>query len=393
MTNTFPENSIKYAQELIKCPSVTPKEAGALSYLQQLLEPTGFETHRLVFTDSNTPDVDNLFASYGSGTPHLVFAGHTDVVPEGPLENWQHPPYNGTIENQMLFGRGAVDMKGAVAAFVSASNYFIQQNSTEFNGKISLLITGDEEGPAINGTKKILKWCKENGETFNACLVGEPTNPKNLGDAIKIGRRGSLSATLTVYGTQGHVAYPELAHNPIPDMLHLLTDLIAEPLDQGTENFQPSNLEITSLNDGYYVKNVIPNSIQALFNIRYNDKWTQESLESHISGILETSGKKINANYSVEFFSDGSDSFLTKNNELIDILSNAIKKEVNQVPSLSTGGGTSDARFIKDYCSVIEFGLVNETIHQVNERVPTSDLVKLSQIYFRFLTDYFKINH
>ena len=391
MTNPYPENSIDFAQKLIQCPSVTPKEAGALTYLQQLLEPIGFTTHRLEFKAANTPDVENLFASFGSGTPHLVFAGHTDVVPEGPLESWTHPPYEGILDNNFLYGRGAVDMKGGIAAFVSATKQFIQQYSSNFTGKISLLITGDEEGPAINGTQKVLEWCKENGEQFDACLVGEPTNPEKLGETIKIGRRGSLSGTLTVYGTQGHVAYPELAHNPIPDLLHLLSDLTSKPLDQGTKNFQPSNLEITSINDGYYIRNVIPDSIQAFFNIRYNDNWTQESLTKHISTILETASNKIDANYSVEFRSDGADSFLTKNTELIETLTNAIKKEVNRIPTLSTGGGTSDARFIKNYCPVIEFGLISETIHQIDERVSTEDLINLSRIYFRFLTDYFKL--
>ena len=391
MSDNFPKNSISFAQKLIQCPSVTPKEGGALTYLQQLLEPIGFETHRLKFEDSDTPAVENLYASFGSGTPHLVFAGHTDVVPEGPIESWTYPPYEGLIDNNILYGRGAVDMKGGIAAFVSASKQVIQQHSSNFDGKISLLITGDEEGPAINGTKKVLAWCKKNGEIFDACLVGEPTNPKILGEAIKIGRRGSLSATLTVFGTQGHVAYPELAHNPIPDVIQLLSDLTAEPLDQGTNDFQPSNLEITSINDGYYVRNVIPKSVQAFFNIRYNDKWTQETLMNHINGILKTSGDKINAKYSVEYSSDGADSFVTKNTELIDTLSNAINKEVNLMPSLSTDGGTSDARFIKNYCPVVEFGLVNETIHQIDERVPTEDLIKLSQIYYRFLVDFFKL--
>ncbi|MEM8701880.1 MAG: succinyl-diaminopimelate desuccinylase [Pseudomonadota bacterium] len=384
----MPSNAVSIAQDLIRCPSVTPAEGGALVRLEELLGQAGFSVSRVVFTDEDTPDVENLFATIGSGHPHFVFAGHTDVVPAGAEDDWSHGPFSGDISGGVLYGRGAVDMKGAVAAFAAAARDFLDEFGPDFGGSISFLITGDEEGPAVNGTVKLLEWAEAQGHRFDACIVGEPTNPDKLGDAIKVGRRGSLSGTITVSGTQGHAAYPHLANNPIPGLVRLLAALDALELDAGNERFQPSNLEVVTVDVGNPAFNVIPAHAQARFNIRYNDEWSLESLKAKIRQTLGTvtlGDLKLD----LEFKRDASESFLTKDEALIETLGAAVETETGRRPELSTGGGTSDARFIKNSCPVVEFGLVGQTMHKVDECVSLEDLDRLAAIYKRFLVRYF----
>ena len=378
------------ARNLIRCPSVTPAEGGALAALETLLKASGFRVERVVFSDEDTPDVENLFASIGSGHPHFVFAGHTDVVPPGNEGDWAHGPFEGTIADGVLYGRGAVDMKGGIASFAAAALDFVKERGTNFGGTISFLITGDEEGPAVNGTVKLLEWAEANGEKFDGCIVGEPTNPDRLGDAIKVGRRGSLSGTVTVKGIQGHVAYPHLADNPIPGLLKLLTGLDALVLDQGNDRFQPSNLEIVTVDVGNPAFNVIPTRAEARFNIRFNDEWTIETLRAKILETLQAAAPE-GLDWSIEFKRDASESFLTRDDTLIETLKAAVEAATGRVPDLSTGGGTSDARFIKNYCPVVEFGLVGQTMHKVDECVATDDLDRLAAIYRRFLDRYFQM--
>jgi len=381
-------SAVAIAQSLIRCPSVTPAEGGALACLEELLAGAGFSVSRVVFKDEDTPDVENLFASIGSGKPHFVFAGHTDVVPAGTADDWTHGPFDGTIADGVLFGRGAVDMKGGIAAFAAAALDFVEDCGPDFGGTISFLVTGDEEGPAVNGTVKLLEWAKAEGHAFDACIVGEPTNPETLGDAIKVGRRGSLSGVVTVTGVQGHVAYPHLADNPVPGLLRLTAALDALELDRGNERFEPSNLEIVSLETGNPAFNVIPARAEARFNIRYNDEWTLESLKAKISDTLQAVDLG-NLKLDLQFRRDASESFLTKDETLIAALGEAVEAETGRMPELSTGGGTSDARFIKNYCPVVEFGLVGQTMHKVDECVAVGDLDRLAAIYKRFLKSYF----
>ena len=373
---------------LVRCPSITPHEGGALTYLANVLEPAGFRCHRLPFSATETPDVDNLFARIGSGDPHLCFAGHTDVVPPGDSGLWTHPPFAGETDGGFLYGRGAVDMKGDIACFVAAALDFVADPERLGQGSISLLITGDEEGPAINGTVKVLQWMAANGQTPSDCLVGEPSNPERLGDAIKIGRRGSLAARLFVRGKQGHAAYPQLANNPLRGLVRLATALNGLKLDAGTKQFQASNLEIVAIETGNQAFNVIPAAAEIRLNVRYNDLHTAASLEALIrreaDAALAGSGLTLNA----QFFSNA-EAFLTKPGPLVQTMLAAVKAETGHIPELSTTGGTSDARFIKDYCPVIEFGLVNKTIHAVDERVEVKDLHSLTCIYRGFLERYF----
>jgi succinyl-diaminopimelate desuccinylase len=370
-------------RDLIACPSVTPEEGGAIDLLQRMLDSAGFETHRLVFSEPGTPDVTNLFAKIGSGSPHLMFAGHTDVVPPGDPALWRHAAFAAAIEDGEIYGRGAVDMKGGIAAFIAAA-LDILASDKPLKGTISLLITGDEEGPAINGTPKLLAWAAARGERFDAAIVGEPTNPNVIGEAIKVGRRGSLSGTMTVTGKQGHVAYPHLAENPVSNLARLVASIAAEPLDAGNARFQPSNLEFVSIDVGNSAWNVIPAEARARFNIRFNDEWTRETLEEWLRERLrEAAGNGIR--WSLAFEATSSDSFLTHDARLIDTLSAAIRSVTGREPDLSTGGGTSDARFIKMYCPVVEFGLVGQTMHQINERVPIADLTQLTHIYRAFI--------
>ena len=380
--------AIRIARSLIQCPSVTPAEGGALTELENLLSGAGFQVSRVTFSDAGTPDVENLFATIGSGAPHFVFAGHTDVVPPGNEADWAHAPFAGTIENGTLFGRGAVDMKGGIASFAAAALAFLEGRGADFGGTISFLITGDEEGPAVNGTIKLLEWARENGHVFDACIVGEPTNPEVLGDAIKVGRRGSLSGTVMVTGVQGHVAYPHLANNPIPGLLTLLSGLEALVLDAGNDRFQPSNLEIVTMDVGNPAFNVIPARAEARFNIRFNDTWTIDSLKAKVTETLEEAAPD-GLDWAIEFKRDASESFLTLDDTLIEALRTAVESITGRSPELSTGGGTSDARFIKNYCPVVEFGLVGQTMHKVDECVATADLDQLALIYRRFLDSYF----
>lgn len=380
---------------LIRCPSVTPQEGGALTALAGMLSELGFANDRVTFCDEGTPDVENLYARLGSDGPHLMFAGHTDVVPVGDTEAWTQGPFSAEIIDGEMYGRGAVDMKGGIACFVSALARLMARKGPP-KGSVSLLITGDEEGPSINGTEKLLVHAANKGERWDAAVVGEPTNPNQLGDMIKIGRRGSLSGTLTVEGVQGHVAYPHLADNPLPGIMALASALIDPPLDAGNERFPPSNLEITSIDTGNTASNVIPARCTAKFNIRFNDQWTAENLMAELHARLERaadaggsrSGREA-VRYTISFADRPSPSFLTHDEPLIEALSAAVTEATGRTPALSTTGGTSDARFIKDYCPVVEFGLVGKTMHMVDERVAVSDLEDLTGIYELFLERWF----
>ncbi len=380
---------VEFARKLIRCPSITPAEGGALDFLQTALEGAGFTCHRLVFSEPGTPDVDNLYARIGTESPHLCFAGHTDVVPPGDEHSWTHPPFGGEVSDGRLYGRGAADMKGGIACFLAAALRYLGGGSRNLRGSISFLITGDEEGPALNGTQKVLHWLKERGERLDHCLLGEPSNPAALGDAIKIGRRGSLNGVLTVSGRQGHVAYPELAANPVPGLLAVLNRFLAEPLDAGNAHFAPSNLEITSIDVGNDAENVIPARASAMFNIRFNDEHTAKSLEDHLRQIAGAALAGFDLRHSFSFRATG-ECFLTEPGLLVATLRDVVKEETGHTPELSTGGGTSDARFIKDTCPVVEFGLVNTTIHAVDEHVSVADLHGLTAIYERFLARYFE---
>ena len=383
-------------QDLIKCPSVTPDEGGALTALQAVLEPAGFEIARPSFADVDTPTIENLYATIGTDGPHFVFAGHTDVVPPGDLSAWTHGPFEGEIKDNILYGRGAVDMKGGIACFASAALGFLEDRP-DFKGRISFLITGDEEGPAVNGTVKLLQWCADKGVQFDHCIVGEPTNPSALGDTIKIGRRGSITGRLTVTGIQGHVAYPNLSDNPVRSIVGLLGALMEPPLDSGNERFQPTNLEVTSIDAGNETTNVTPASITALFNVRFNDEWTPDTIAAELRKRLDQavtdnrfrSTDKDPISYDLTFIGNLSDSFLTRSDTLIDALSDAVQSVTGRKPELSTGGGTSDARFVKNYCPVVEFGLVGQTMHQVDECVDLDDVEQLTRIYRNFLDTYF----
>lgn len=359
------------------------------------LEALGFDIHRMTFSEDGTPDVENLYARLGSGAPHLCFAGHTDVVPPGDEASWTLEPFAGEVRDGMMYGRGAVDMKGGIACFLAAVEALLAHGPLP--GSISFLITGDEEGPAINGTDKLLQWVAERGDVIDACILGEPTNPNALGDAIKIGRRGSVSGKLTVHGTQGHAAYPHLANNPVPRLMRLLDTLLTEPLDDGTEAFQATNLEVTSIDVGNPFVNVIPAAASAHFNVRFNDSWTADSLMAEIVGRLDEGaqvpphrGSNEPTRYEIEWRDRPSHVFLTKNEALIDAVRSSVEAETGRVPEISTGGGTSDARYIKDYAPVVEFGLVGQTMHQVDERVALADLDALTAIYQRVIQDWFQ---
>ncbi len=382
-------------QRLIQCASVTPEEGGALDVLETVLKPMGFETHRMTFSDENTADVQNLYARLGTAAPNFCFAGHTDVVPPGDETSWTSPPFQGVVEDGVMTGRGAVDMKGGIACFIAAVEQYLA-NHGELQGSICLLITGDEEGPSINGTIKLLEWAEARGEKLDGCIVGEPTNPERLGDAIKIGRRGSLTGKITVTGIQGHAAYPHLADNPVRGIVALCQELMAAPFDHGTDNFQPTNLEVTTIDTGNSAANVIAGSSRATFNVRFNDTWSVETLKAEIIARLGRGAasqtlrdRRQTVTYQVEWPDRASPVFLTRDNTLVNTLSGAVEAVTGLSPELSTGGGTSDARFIKDYCPVVEFGLVGQTMHQVDERVSLDDLDRLTEIYQGFLLQYF----
>jgi succinyl-diaminopimelate desuccinylase len=379
---------VAVARDLVRCRSVTPDEGGALTYLARLLEPAGFAVHRLTFSEAGTPDVENLYARIGTAAPHLVFAGHTDVVPPGDESKWTHPPFAAEIANGMLYGRGAADMKGAIASFAAAALEHLAANGGRPRGSLSFLLTGDEEGPSVNGTLKLLQWAAQRGETFDHCLVGEPTNPERLGDAIKIGRRGSLSGTLTVTGKQGHVAYPQLADNPIRYLVRIMTELMTDTLDHGTEHFDASNLEFTSVDVGNRAVNIIPGQARARFNIRFNDRHSQDSLKRWLEARC-TQAAATDVTCEIAYERGNSEAFLTKPGPFVDAIAESVAEVTGRRPQLSTSGGTSDARFIKNYCPVVEFGLAGATMHQVDERVSVVDIAALTAIYRHVLDRYF----
>jgi len=362
-----------------------PDEGGALSFLQGLLTQAGFTVQRVVFAEPGTAPVDNLYARIGLAKPNLVFAGHTDVVPPGDLSGWRFDPFSGEIANGELWGRGACDMKGGVAAAVAAALRFVARGA--FGGSISFLITGDEEGPAINGTVKLVDWALAKGETFDHCILGESTSVETVADTIKHGRRGSLNGRLTISGRQGHAAYPHIADNPIPSLAPILTALLSPPLDQGNADFEPTNLEVVSVDVGNPAFNVIPGEVRLKFNIRFNDQWTLASLSEEIKRRVAAADAGGRA--TLTFEPSNAAAFLTKPGPFTDIVAKAVSDVTGRTPALSTGGGTSDARFIKNACPVVELGLINATIHAVNERVALDDLEALSRIYERALELYF----
>ncbi len=386
---------VNFAAELIRCPSVTPADAGALDLLETVLTEIGFTCTRLPFQEPETARVDNLYARIGDAAPHICFAGHTDVVPVGAADNWQKDPFSGEISDDKLWGRGAADMKGAIAAFVSATADYLSQNGKP-KGSISLLITGDEEGPSVNGTIKMLDWLSTQQEVIDDCIVGEPTNPETLGEMIKIGRRGSVNTTVTIEGIQGHVAYPHRAANPVPHLVQLLERLIMAKLDDGTPHFQPSNLELTGFDVGNTVTNVIPALAQARFNIRYNDIWSRDTITDWINENLNAAHDALNNaidgenkfSLTVDINHSG-EAFLTPTGTLSELAVGAVEKTLGMTPELSTSGGTSDARFIKDHARVIEFGLVGKTMHKADEHVRVNDIQSLTKIYQEILSGYF----
>ena len=386
MKNT-PTDPVPLLQDLIRCRSVTPAEGGALTNLENLLSTHGFVCHRLIFREQGTPDVENLFARFGSGAPHLCFAGHTDVVPEGLLESWTHSPFAAEIDNGFVYGRGACDMKGSVAAFAASAIDFVK-GAGKFKGSISFLITGDEEGPAINGTVKVLKWMEENGHIPDHCIVGEPSCVDQLGDTIKIGRRGSLSFAVTVEGKQGHAAYPHKADNPIPKLARFIDRIAHATLDAGNDHFDPSTLAVTTFDVGNPAGNVIPSRASARFNIRFSTEHSFASLRAWVDGEIAAVKAEMGGTWSVAA-TEGADAFITEPGAFVGLVQDAVERETGVLPKLSTSGGTSDARFVKDYCPVLEFGPTNATIHQTDERISIDELRATQAIYSRIIADYF----
>jgi len=379
----MPISELKLAKKLIRRPSVTPKDAGAINILAKNLRSLGFKCQLI-----NFKNIKNLYAKLGKSSPNFCYAGHTDVVPTGNINEWTVNPFKPAIKNNKLIGRGANDMKASIACFVAAVSKFKAKNK-KINGSISLLITGDEEGIAINGTKRVVEYLKRKKEKINFCLVGEPTNPNKLGEMIKIGRRGSITGRLTVIGTQGHVAYPHRANNPSNTMVSILKKIKEIKLDSGTKNFQPSNLEITKINIDNHADNVIPGSAEAVFNIRFNNRHSSASLKKKMNSIFKSITKKNKCRFGVKYETSG-EAFLTKPNKTTYMIQNIIKKITRIKPRLSTTGGTSDARFIRKIAPCLEFGLVGKTMHKIDESVPLSDLKKLTNIYLNVLENYFK---
>jgi succinyl-diaminopimelate desuccinylase len=376
-------SELKLAKELIRKPSITPKDAGAINILAKNLKSLGFKCQFL-----NFKNVKNLYAKLGTSSPNFCYAGHTDVVPPGNMADWSFNPFNPTVKNNKLIGRGANDMKSSIACFVAAVSRFKAKNE-KFGGSISLLITGDEEGVAVNGTKKVVEYLKKNKEKIDFCIVGEPTNPNKLGEMIKIGRRGSLTGRLTIFGVQGHVAYPDRANNPSDVMVKILKKIKEIKLDRGTKDFQASNLEVTKINIDNHADNVIPGEAKAVFNIRFNNKHSSNSLKKKLNTVFKSMVKKANCKFNINYQVSG-EAFLTKPNRTTYMVQNTIKQITQIKPKLSTTGGTSDARFIKKIAPCLEFGLVGKTMHKVDESVPLSDLKKLTNIYLNILKNYFK---
>jgi succinyl-diaminopimelate desuccinylase len=383
---------VAIARDLIRCPSVTPLEGGALRFLETLLKAAGFTVDRMTFSEPGTLDVENLYARIGTAAPHLMFAGHTDVVPAGDAKAWSHAPFQADIADGVLYGRGAVDMKGAIACKVAAALDHLAANGGKpqqnGNGSISFLITGDEEGVAVNGSPKLLQWAAARGERFDHCVLGEPGNVDELGDTIKLGRRGSQNGVLVVTGKMGHVAYPHRADNPVRGLVKLMSALMDEPLDRGSDKFDPSNLEFTSIDIGNPTVNLIPGEARARFNIRFNDCHSFASLRALVEQRAAISaGNKVR--WRIDWESSNADVFYTEPSRFTELVVGAVAEVTGRTPKLSTSGGTSDARFIKDYCPVVEFGLVGQTMHAIDERVPVKDLQTLTAVYRKILDSYF----
>ena len=381
-------NELKLAKELIRFPSITPNDAGVMKFLEMKLKKLGFKIKILEFKEKGFKPVKNLYARLGTKSPNLCYAGHLDVVPPGNIKDWTINPFKPSVKKGNLIGRGANDMKSSIAAFVTAVSNFLSKNK-RLNGSISLLITGDEEGDAINGTKKVVEFLKKKREKINFCLVGEPTNPKVLGEMIKIGRRGSLTGKLIIFGSQGHVAYPYRANNPSTIIVNILKKLKDIKFDKGTKNFQATNLEVTRININNNADNVIPAKAEATFNIRFNDKHSSSSLKKRLNKIFKKLNKKYKSKFKIEYKVSG-EAFLTKPNKTTFMIQNVIKKITRLKPKLSTTGGTSDLRFIKDICPGLEFGLVGKTMHKVDEAVSLKDLRNLTKIYEDILQNYLK---
>ncbi|HFB2047926.1 MAG: succinyl-diaminopimelate desuccinylase [Hyphomicrobiaceae bacterium] len=378
---------VHIAQALIRCPSITPFEGGALTFLEEVLKQHKFDVNRITFGEQGTQKVENLYARFGNHGPNLCFAGHTDVVPPGNEQNWSYPPFAAEINNGYLYGRGAADMKGGIACFIAAAARTLNAKG-KLPGSISLLITGDEEGPAINGTAKMLDWLHSHEESLDGCIVGEPTCANHLGDTVKIGRRGSLTAYLTVLGAQGHVAYPQYADNPIPKLMRIADRIANIELDTGNDSFEPSNLEITVISTSNKVSNVIPSEAEMTFNVRYNNNWSRNSIENCLADLCHKESEEIGANINLTF-SSTAEAFLTKPGSLVNATKDAVKQVTGCVPELSTSGGTSDARFIQACCPVVEFGHINKTIHQIDERVAINDIYRLTSVYEHIINLYF----
>jgi succinyl-diaminopimelate desuccinylase len=386
---TSPADPVALARDLIRCPSVTPTEGGALAFLETTLKRASFAVHRMTFSEPGTADVENLYARIGTAAPHLMFAGHTDVVPPGDPKAWSHAPFSADIAGDVLYGRGAVDMKGAIACKVAAALDHLAANGGKPKGSISFLITGDEEGVAVNGSPKLLQWAAARGEKFDHCVLGEPGNVNELGDTIKLGRRGSQNGVLVVTGKMGHVAYPHRADNPVRGLVKLMSALMDQPLDQGSHKFDPSNLEFTSIDIGNPTVNLIPGEARARFNIRFNDCHSYASLKALVDQRAATAaGDKVR--WRIDWEPSNADVFYTEPSPFTDVVVGAVAEVTGKTPKLSTSGGTSDARFIKDYCPVVEFGLVGQTMHAIDERVPVKDLKTLTAVYRKILDTYFR---
>ena len=379
---------LQFLQSLIRCPSVTPEEAGALTFLEGVLKPAGFVCRRLPFAEPGTPEVDNLFARFGTATPHFCFAGHADVVPPGDAALWSYPPFAAEMADGMVYGRGACDMKGSLAAFAAAAIAFTGEHGTNLAGSVSLLVTCDEEGPAVNGTARVLGWLDEHDLLPDHCLVGEPTSGAALGDNVKIGRRGSIHFQVTATGRQGHTAYPHFADNPVPRLARLIDRIATVPLDAGTEHFEPSTLAVTSFDVGNPAGNVIPATAEARFNIRFNPLHTADSLTAWVRQQCDAVAAEVGGSFTVSA-APGAECFLTEPGPLVEIVTSAIERETARKPDLTTTGGTSDARFVKAYCPVVEFGPTNATIHQADERIALAEIEALTRIYRSILDGYF----
>jgi succinyl-diaminopimelate desuccinylase len=381
---------VELTRALVRCESVTPREAGALQHLEQTLASLGFQCERMDFSQAGTDDVANLYARIGNSGRHFCFAGHSDVVPVGDLSSWTIGPFSAELSDGYLFGRGAADMKGAIAAFTDAATRFLSKRGRDFGGSISLLITGDEEGPAVNGTVKMLKRLAERGETIDACVVGEPTSSKRFGDMMKIGRRGSMNVDMVVRGVQGHVGYPERLDNPIHRLSALIEALVREPIDKGSTHFQPTSLQFTTVDVGNKATNLAPGMVRARFNTRFNDLWTSQTLLAHLRERLDRAHAALGGNGTIELSADVSgESFFTPPGPLSELVAGAIRDVAGVEAELSTTGGTSDARFIRSYCPVLEFGLVGETMHKVDEKSAVADLRTLTRVYETVLDRYF----